>query len=278
MKIFFKSILFLSILFPSFLYATNDQQAQIRAVTDYYTRYLNQEYEQGWPSIFSSHLIKALDDNINHCRKFIRNANICGYTADGDLLLNAQDYSEHLNFSNSKFLAISKPNNQLVVSFMLFPEEGEEDEGNREINFTMAKENNQWKIDDIESSAYASMDSENAALIEYNQSLENALFDLQTIFEIAESHYFELFINNQTKICAEQSCKVINSDSVSGVFQKIFDKYYRKTTDDTVETIRPLFPQPLPKLSTPKEGDTTKVGIFSWIYKNNLWIITEINL
>lgn len=278
MKNFLKTIFFLSILFPSLLYATSDQQAQIKTVTEFYTQYLNQEYEQGWPSIFSSRLKKALDENIEDCRKFVRNGDMCGYTADGDLLLNSQDYSEHLKFANSKFLAISKPNNQLVVSFVLFPEEGEEDEGNREINFTMAKENNQWKIDDIESSAYVSMSAERDALIEYNQSLENVLNDLQITFELTDSKQFALFINDQTKICSAKSCKIINPESVSGIFQSIFDKYYRKTGEYTVEPKQPLYPQPVRKFLTPKEGDTADVGIFSWVYKNNLWIITEINL
>lgn len=277
MKIFLKTILFLPILFSSFLYATSDQQEKIKTVTDFYTRYLNQEYEQGWPSIFSSRLKKALDENIEDCRKYVRNGNICGYTADGDILLNAQDYSETLTFSNSNFSAIAKPDNLISVSFILFPEYPE-DAGDRELSFNMAKENNQWKIDDIESSAYVSMDAEKAALIEYNQSLENALNDLQITFELTDNKQFELFLNDQTKICIAKSCKVINPESISGIFQKIFDKYYRKTGEYTVEPKQPLYPQPVRKFPTPKEGDTADVGIFSWVYKNNLWIITEINL
>ncbi len=276
MKTLLKIIFCLSILFPSFLYATSDQQEQIKTVTDFYTRYLNQEYEQGWPSIFSSRLTKALNDNINDCKKFVRNGDMCGYTADGDILLNAQDYSEKLNFSNSNFSAIAKTDNQITVSFILFPEYPE-DAGDREISFNMAKENNQWKIDDIESLAYVSMKAEKDALIEYNQSLENVLNDLHISFLLADSKQFELFINNQTKICSAESCKIINPDSVPDIFQRIFDNYYRKTNDDTVEAIRPLYPQPLPKFA-PKEGNKAEVGIFSFIFMDQLWMIERINL
>jgi len=281
MKNIFKLTFLVCILFSASIYATpvqttTAQQQQLQTVTDYYKKYLNREFEEGWPSIFSSRLQKALNDNIEDCRKYVRNGNICGYSSDGDLLLLSQDSSEKLNFTNSKFTAISEHTNQINVSFILFPEYPD-DAGNREISFNMAQENNQWKIDDIESQAYASMDSEKAALIEYNQSLENALEDLRIAFELADSKAFEKFITNKTQICSSKSCKTINTDSISIIFQTIFDKYYRKTGEYTVEQKHPLYPQPALKTTAPKEGDTATIGIFSWVYENTLWVIAKID-
>lgn len=282
MKNIFKLIPLICILFFTSIQATatqttTDQQQQIQAVTDYYKKYLNRDIEDGWPSIFSSRLQKALDDNIEDCRKYVRNGNICGYSADGDLLLASQDSSEKLNFSTSKFSAVAQNNNQVKVRFILFPEYPD-DAGDRELNFNMAKENNEWKIDDIESSAYVSMDSEKTALIEYNQPLENALEDLRITFELADSKAFEQFISNETQICSNKSCKPFDLDSVSIIFKTIFDKYYRKTGEYSVEQKHPLYPQPAPKIVASKAGETATTGIFSWVYKNNLWMITKIDL
>lgn len=280
MKNIFKLTSLICILFSTSLQATaqtsTDQQQQIQAVTDYYKKYLNREIEDGWPSIFSSRLQKALDDNIEDCRKYVRNGNICGYSADGDLLLRSQDSSEKLNFDTSKFIATSQSNNQVKVNFILFPEYPD-DAGDRELIFNMAKENNQWKIDDIESLAYTSMDSEKASLIEYNQPLKNALEDLQITFELADSKAFEQFINDRTRVCSNKSCKPLNLHSASIIFQTLFDKYYLKTGEYSVEPKHPLYPQPAPKIVASKEGETATTGIFSWVYENNLWMITKID-
>ena len=277
MKNLLKIISIITILFPSFLYATNDQQEQIKTITAFYKNYLDQKYEEGWPSIYSSRLIKALEDNINDCRKFIRNGNICGYTADGDLLLNAQDYSPTLRFSNSNFSATTKPNNVITVNFVLFPEE-EQDKGDRELNFTMAKENNLWKIDDMESSAYESMNAEREALIETNLSLENAVTDLQGSFEYGDDKNFSQFIASQSEICANKSCHAIKQSDLANIYRTLFDKYFTKTGEYSVEQKLPLVPAGTKFPSTPKEGDIAQTGIFSWRYQDQLWMITKIDL
>lgn len=261
---------------PSFSQASNEAQAQIKAVTAYYQRYLNQNYENTWPSIFSKRLVNALESNISDCKKFVRNGNMCGYTANGDLLLNAQDYSPTLTFANSKFVATAKPHNQVIVNFVLFP--GDEDEGSREINFTLSKEGNEWKIDDIESSVYESIKSERDALIEMNAPLENAIADLQITLEYLSYEYLSPFMNDKTQICESKKCSTIDNTKLSSIHKKLFDYYFKKTEDNSVEPLHKFVDIDASAKSTAKEQKRVTTGIFTWEFQDQIWMITKIDL
>ena len=131
---------------------------EVETMTDFYKCYLDfsikkhpkttaEKFCQEKTPIFSADARQLLEENRSFCAKIAPNE-ICGFGADGDIFLDAQDYADGLNFEKSRFKAESLKNHEVEVKFDIFP--GEKPEvSETKIRFKMVHEKTGWKIDDM---------------------------------------------------------------------------------------------------------------------------------
>lgn len=117
---------------------------------------------------YSKSFDREISRNKELCKKFP--GEICGWGADGDVYLDAQDYADNLNFANSRLKVSESPGGLVNVSFVLFPSDKQVQDGERHISFKMIFESNKWVVDNIlygkNASARNQIKSENASIIE----------------------------------------------------------------------------------------------------------------
>lgn len=83
------------------------------------------------------------------CKKFA-GSDICGFGADGDVYLDAQDFDPKLTYASAGFKATEAEPGKVTASFNLFPnDKASGDENKRTIVFAMVKEKGAWVVDDI---------------------------------------------------------------------------------------------------------------------------------
>jgi len=145
----------------------------LQTVDDFYKKRLNFNYQQNPgtppPTIgFSKSFKAALAKNAEVCKNYA--TEICGFAAEGDEYLDAQEYDSLLNYKNSgiKFREVSK--NTIEVKLNVYPSDPEgTDYYARTIIFVMIKEGESWVADDIlygkENSSREFIEKENAYYI-----------------------------------------------------------------------------------------------------------------
>jgi hypothetical protein len=118
--------------------------------------------------VYSKSFAREISRNKELCKRFPDE--ICGWGADGDIYLDAQDYGDNLNFANSRLKVSESPGGFVHVSFVLFPSDKQVQDGERHISYKMIFESNKWVVDNIlygkNASARNQIKSENALIIE----------------------------------------------------------------------------------------------------------------
>ena len=107
---------------------------------------------------FSKSVSRLLDSNHIICSQYA-NGDICGFSADGNLFLNSQEWSDSLSFKASRFKAIIISPNIVEASFNIWPGfnwannvsqcNSDTNSFHRKIRFVVIKENGMWRVDDI---------------------------------------------------------------------------------------------------------------------------------
>lgn len=151
---------------------------QMKAVEDFYRRYLGpsqngdlKDPKKAAVGFFSKSLMAAWDENLKKCRDS-GSTDICGWGADGDIFLQAQDIDPNLNYDNSKFRVFKFTNGFIEANFNVFPSKlknGKLDPYyDRNIRFFMIEEDGRWVVDDI-----AYMESTGPASVRATMKQEN---------------------------------------------------------------------------------------------------------
>ncbi|RYY74301.1 MAG: hypothetical protein EOO52_15730 [Gammaproteobacteria bacterium] len=151
-----------------------ESPSALQTVDDFYKKRLNFSHQPHAdvppPTIAFS---KAFQTQIAKSEKVCESysTGICGWGAEGDEYLYAQEYDSLLSYENSgiKFKEIAK--NTIEVKLNIYPSEREDTESNiRTIIFLMIKEGDNWVADDIlygmDSSSRKFLESESAYYIE----------------------------------------------------------------------------------------------------------------
>ena len=96
--------------------------------------------------LFSQDAQKLLNANQEACLPF--KGEVCGFGANADMFLDAQDFDDKLNFKNSGFKAHQVSKDTVEVEFLLFPNRAADKEARR-IQFQMTKDRTGWRVNDI---------------------------------------------------------------------------------------------------------------------------------
>lgn len=130
-------------------YKARSERQQVDFITGFYKSYLGEARRAPPPAgtFYSPELEDLLATNHELCRKLARSNEICGYDADGDVFLNAQETASGLNLGTAGFKAVYSGNGSVDVSFNVFPGQG----GNyqRKIRFVLTMEDAGWRVDDM---------------------------------------------------------------------------------------------------------------------------------
>lgn len=149
-KIISTSLLLLLTLFPTAYTNANTENAEKTIYNFYKSYFLELNKKNNASSIelsYSTSLNKLISHNKVLCNSFPDE--VCGWGADGDVYLGAQDYDENLSFESSQFKINESPNNIINVSFYLFPSKNSDQDSLRHISYKMVYEHHRWVVDDI---------------------------------------------------------------------------------------------------------------------------------
>jgi hypothetical protein len=125
----------------------------IDVVRDFYKKYMEyihaEKRNSAAPRIqFSKQFQRSIDRNLFVCENYA--SGVCGWQADGDAYLDAQEIDPNLTFANSgiRFKSIGK--DIIEVKLNVYPsEKAYKDYYSREIKYKMIFENGAWVVDDI---------------------------------------------------------------------------------------------------------------------------------
>lgn len=168
---FIKTSLIMLVLLMAESALANESSAK-EVINSFYKSYLDSinspSHEHNKPVLAYSQAFKnEIENNHALCEKHLDE--VCGWAADGDEYLDAQDYDSALNYASSGF-QITELNNQLIqVEFNLFPLEKDNTAYLRKLSFKMLKEHGHWVVDDI---LYEGRDSARQQIQEENQLID----------------------------------------------------------------------------------------------------------
>ena len=95
---------------------------------------------------------------------------------------------------------------------------------------------------------------------------ENAIWEQQV-------NFFKMFVNTQTQICQKTKCRSIQPNEIDQLVSTLH-KHYFPSNDKSFGVIYSLAPE----ITKANEGDKAEVGIFSFIFMDQLWMIEKMKL
>lgn len=130
-------------------YKARSERQQVDFITRFYSSYLGEARRAPPPAgtFYSDDLEALLAANHELCGKLARHDEICGYDADGDVFLDAQETASGLTLDKAGFKAAYAGNGTVDVSFNVFPGQG--DNYRRQIRFVLTLEDAGWRVDDM---------------------------------------------------------------------------------------------------------------------------------
>jgi len=132
--------------------AWSEKQQQLDLITNFYKDHLarpetRQASQLPAGSFYSKELEALVDANLQVCDSLSRGDDICGYGADGDVFLDAQEVSPTLDFERAHFKAERIGDNMVEASFNVYPDMGSSYD--RQIRYALVRENSGWRVDDM---------------------------------------------------------------------------------------------------------------------------------
>jgi len=238
---------------------------------------------------FHSASLKALlESNKQACAAFSRGDDICGFGADGDMLLDAQDMAEGLVFNRMAFKAVPMKDNVVDVSFTVFPANPKAERGN--LRYVMVEEGGAWRVDDIqyrvkgkfslENTMRRRIADENAALEKNASAVKDAAGWLAIYTENPMPLRFARFVGYPLHICAKGGpCQAYTKKNapLRKLVGDINSRYYAKAKP------RGGIKNPLRGAAQPVqpaqfgEGSVVKSGPFDFTFRQKAWWLTKVD-
>ncbi|MQA38100.1 hypothetical protein [Rugamonas aquatica] len=130
-------------------YKAQSERQQVDFITRFYQGYLADARRTPPPagSFYSAELEALLAANHALCGRLAHDDEICGYDADGDVLLDAQETAPGLDFQQAGFKAVHAGRARVDASFSIFPGAGNNYQ--RQIRFVLKREDGGWRVDNM---------------------------------------------------------------------------------------------------------------------------------
>ena len=235
----------------------------------------------------SASLKAALDGNKQACALLSRGDDICGFGADGDPFLDAQDMAEGLVFERMAFAARPLDDSVVDVSFTVFPANPKAERSN--LRFVMVDEGGLWRVDDVqykvkgkftpENTMRRRIDDENAALEKKARDVKETASWLAVYTETPMPLRFVRFVNYPLQICAKgAACKSYSRKDapIRKLVGDINAKYAPKSKPK-VAVKSPLRGAAVKQPAQFGEGSVVKSGPFDFTFRQKAWWLTKVD-
>ena len=270
----------------------SDERGQVEFITNFYRNYLSQPYTNRTDRVpagfFYSKAADALiDENRRLCEKLSRGDEICGYGADSDSFLDAQEIDPALTFDKARFRATVSGRNLVDVSFNVYPELGSYYD--RTFRYVFVKEGGGWRVDDVlygDGGRFAADRSMRHEVSEENAAVRARARDFFEVLSwvsiyVSQEHMLdraERFVTDPVSICSDAgSCELVRKGKDGGRLRETVEALHRAYRTDDPNGIREL-KEYLPKPVKIIKGSPVNVDALELTFQDNAWWISKIDL
>jgi hypothetical protein len=257
--------------------AWSEKQRQLDLITEFYKDHLSrpesrQASQLPAGSFYSRELEALVDANSLLCDSLSRGDDICGYGADGDVFLQAQEVAPSLDFERSGFKASRSADNIIDASFNVHPDMGESHA--RRIRYVLVKEAAGWRVDDVLFDGGASMRRELQRENEQVKARARELADAAGwVFNYLRNEDMldraARFIAFPVQVCDQYgACAALRRDD-AGLMHAL---------DALADGGIDMDLLPKPGQIAPSEGKVVAVGAFDFTFQTKAWWVTKIDL
>lgn len=270
--------------------AKTDEQQQVEFITSFYKNYLARPWRGRSNNLpigffYSTGADALLTKNAMLCEKLSRGDEICGYGADADIFLNAQEIDPDLTFAKTRFRAVASGKNTVDVSFNVYPALGEFYD--RSIRYVFVKETAGWRVDDVFFAEDGRFPAAQSMRYEVNEEIEAVLARARDIVDVVRWVFTylgqtdmlaraERFVTDRIAVCdvAGRCVSITKGEGDVKLRQAMKALHRAYDTGDTGGAIG--WSALLPKLD-PQEGKTVQVDAFDFTFRDKAWWITKID-
>ncbi|WP_167759778.1 hypothetical protein [Massilia horti] len=273
-------------------YVKARDREQVEFITSFYKNYLSMpETQQGYyvipPGSFYSKGAEArIETNAKLCGTLSRGDEICGYGADYDVFLDAQEIDPKLSFEKAGFKAVVSGKNTVDVSFKVYPEYGADYD--RKMRYVLVKENSSWRVDDVLVAEKGRFSERNSMRNEIEYENQHILEEAREISEAATWVFSylrdadmldraERFVAFPVQLCsAVGTCQTLQKGDtrLRQTMLALHKAYYKGDSDTTV--LDGYWPKP--GLERVEQGKVIKLDAFNFTFQGKAWWITKIDL
>jgi hypothetical protein len=257
--------------------AWSEKQRQLDLITDFYKDHLSrpesrQASQLPSGSFYSRELEALVDANSLLCDSLSRGDDICGYGADGDVFLQAQEVAPSLDFERSGFKASRSADNIIDASFNVYPDMG--DSHARRLRYVLVKEPHGWRVDDV---LFDDGDSMRQQLQRENELVKARARELADaagwVFNYLRNEEAldraARFIAFPVQVCDQYgACAAMRRDD-AGLMQAL---------DALADGGIDMGSLPKPGEVTASDGKVVAVGAFDFTFQTKAWWVTKIDL
>jgi hypothetical protein len=265
--------------------APSSSPGPVAFITRFYRDYLNASTEparrklQSYERFFSGSAAALLERDERECAAKVHDG-ICGFGADGDVFLDAQESDPRLDFGRSGFSAKLAAPGVVEASFYLWPAH---QEGRREMRFLMVQNGGDWRVDDLivkndrgafdpAESMRAQIAKEIASITESAKDLNDDWVSFLSYIELDQVDGAARFVRFPVEFCEKPgSCKALSktAPAFADAVQRLNRRYKagafkKKDWGKNAKT-------------NPKEGDRASYEGIRFEFAGGAWWITRID-
>jgi len=256
----------------------SEQQQQIDLIADFYKDHLSRpdqrQASQVPQGVFYSKELEALvDENNQLCYALSRGDDLCGYGADGDVFLDAQEVSPSLDFDRAGFEVERTGENTVQARFNVYPDMGSAYD--RQIRYTLVQEEDKgWRVDDMHFAQNRSMreelQQENDAILARARDLNDTagwVFNYLGREDMLDRAM--RFIDFPLQVCDQYgACAAMKRDDPMLI--QALDALADRNPDHAM--------LPKPGDIQAVDGKVVPIGALDFTFRNRAWWVTRIDL
>lgn len=253
------------------------RQQQLDLITNFYKDHLarpetRQASQLPSGSFFSRDLEALVDANLQLCDSLSRGDDVCGYGADGDVFLDAQEVAPTLDFERAHFKVERAGDNVVEASFNIHPDMGSAYD--RRIRFVLVDETDGWRVDDMLYSQGRSMrqelQKENADILARARDLSDTagwVFNYLRNQDMLDRAV--RFIAFPVQVCDPYGiCAAMKRD----------DMRLMQALDALADSGAGATALPKPGEVVAGEGKVVAINALDFTFQNKAWWVTKIDL
>lgn len=234
-------------------------------------------------AFYSRALLALMEANRAACAKTARESSKCGWNADGDEFLHAQERDPALTLASSGFVARAAGAKLVDVRLRLFPDDPET---TRAIRYVLVREAGQWRVDDVIGGSTGAFPRRNSLRSMIAAESDYAIASARDLAE--QVNWVNIFIENEAvdtfagfaafplTVCDTQGACVPYQQKdarLPGLVKTLNLVYFDKGS------VRPGVPDRTKRMHKAiHDGSTVRIAPFDYTFRDGQWWLTRIDL